>query len=426
VAQELAIALTPAAEQTLASQPTTDLTAYDAYLRGVALAGDDGGGPNVVHRRIGLFQDAVNRDSNFAIAWAALARGQAGEYADGVPNRALADSADRNSRRAVALTPSFADAHTARSAFYLKVRRDPVTALREDSVALAVAPRDVNTLRRTGYVEATLGRWDAAVMHMAEASRLDPRSFTAANDLGQIEVMRGLYVEARRALARATALAPNDVDVIEDNVLLLLVQGDLAGARALLRSVPSSVDRNTLVAFIATYGDLGWVLDPSDADRLLTLGPSAFGDDRASRAFVIAQQYGYRGDTRRSRLYADTARMEFAAQLKAAPEDAQRHALLGVSLAYLGRHDDAIREGERAVALLPIPRDGLLGPYVRYQLVRIHILLGEPEQALDQLEPLRRVPYVVTPGWLRIDPNVAPLRGHARFERLLAGEAPLS
>jgi eukaryotic-like serine/threonine-protein kinase len=420
VAQELEIALTPAMERTLASQPTTDMTAYDAYLRGEALS--SGGGANVVLRRIAFLQEAVNRDSTFALAWAALARAQTSEYSDGIPRPAVADSADRNSARGLALAPGLSSPHTARANYYLYVLKDAQRALHEDSTALALAPRDANTLRRTGNVEATLGRWDAAAAHHTEAVRLDPQSAVAANDLGHLELLLGHYDEAHAALDHATALAPTGVTLIENNLLLKLVQGDLAGGRAALRSIPSSVDRNGLVAYLATYGDLGWALDSSDANRLLALGPDAFGNDRAAWAIVMAQQYAFHGDLRRMRAYADSARVAFEPQLDAAPDDAQRHAVLGLALAYLGRREDAIREGKRGVALLPITRDALLGPYVQHQLARIYMVLGDQERALDALEPARRVPYILSPGWLRIDPNFAPLRGNPRFERLRAAD----
>ena len=73
---------------------------------------------------------------------------------------------------------------------------------------------------------------------------------------------------------------------------------------------------------------------------------------------------------------------------------------------------------KRGVALLPVGRDQELGAYSQLQLVRIHLLAGEKERAVDLLEPLLAVPWALTPAWLRIDPRFAPLRGNARFERL--------
>src|SRR2546422_7673607 len=76
-------------------------------------------------------------------------------------------------------------------------------------------------------------------------------------------------------------------------------------------------------------------------------------------------------------------------------------------------------EAEHGVALLPVGKDDYVWPYLHHQLARIYVLAGEPEKALDQLERLLKIPYYLSPGWLRIDPNFASLRGNPRFERLL-------
>jgi hypothetical protein len=95
---------------------------------------------------------------------------------------------------------------------------------------------------------------------------------------------------------------------------------------------------------------------------------------------------------------------------------------MGTALAYLGRKADAIREGRRGVELMPLSRNAYQSPYLQHQLARIYILVGEPEQALDVLEGLMRIPYFLSPGWLRVDPTFDPLRGNPRFRKLL--EAP--
>jgi tetratricopeptide (TPR) repeat protein len=197
-------------------------------------------------------------------------------------------------------------------------------------------------------------------------------------------------------------------------------QGDLVGARAALAALPNSIQPTALVAWVASYGDFHWVLEDAQQRLLLRLPPSAFANERAIWAYVRAQTYHSRGELAKARIYADTARLEFETQLRGAPEDAQRQALLGLMLAYMGRKAEAITVGERATRMLPLSQDAGAGAYIQHQLVRIYILAGEPEKALDRLEPLLRIPYDLSPGVLRIDPNFDPLRKHPRFQRLAA------
>jgi adenylate cyclase len=126
-----------------------------------------------------------------------------------------------------------------------------------------------------------------------------------------------------------------------------------------------------------------------------------------------------RGQAALARAYADSARVAYEDQVRDVPDNATPHALLGVTLAYLGRRADAIREGKRGVELAPMSKAADYGGYSRHQLARTYILLGEYDKALEQLEPLVEKPYLLSPGWLRIDPTFAPLRGHPRFERMV-------
>jgi hypothetical protein len=72
----------------------------------------------------------------------------------------------------------------------------------------------------------------------------------------------------------------------------------------------------------------------------------------------------------------------------------------------------------------PLSKDQTNGAYYQHQLIRVYLMVGEIDKALDLLEELAKIPYVLTPGYMRIDPNFAPLKGNPRFEKLLRGEGP--
>jgi eukaryotic-like serine/threonine-protein kinase len=431
VAQALNVALGDSAEHQLATRPTQSLPAYDAFLRGeAATQGMTTLDPKSLRQAIAAYEQALALDSTFVEAWAQLSRAEAYLYSSLAAIPATGEAARRAAERALALAPTRSEGHQALGAYYGYVVADKSRAYAEDSAALALAPGNADILWAVGFDEHALQRWEAARGHLEQAARLDPRSGVIVHQLGLLLVCLRRYPEAERALDRALQLVPADLYVREDRAIVALAQGDLAHAQAIIGAAPKEVDPTALVASVASYLDLVWVLDEAQQRLLLRLRPSAFDDNRAQWGITLAQTYAVQGNAAKERVYADSARLAYEQQLAGSPQgastttstfDAQRRAFLGLALAYLGQKAAAIREGQRGVALSPISRDAFVGPYIQLQLARIYLLVGEPEKALDQLEPLLKMPYYPSPGWLRIDPNFAPLRGNPRFERLVNG-----
>jgi serine/threonine-protein kinase len=423
VAGALNVALGDSARRDLTTQPTHNLAAYDAFLKGEAASQSMGVSlPASLRPAIAFYEQAVALDSSFVTAWAQLARARALLYINGTPTPELAAQAHRAAERAQAFGPGRPEGPQALGTYYTFVVGDNRQALAAYEAGLKLTQNNVDLLGSVASAEERLGRWDAALTHLTRAGTLDPRSANPPRLVGTALLLLRRYPEAQAALDRAGALAPTNLPVIAFKTIVALAQGDLASARAVINTALTTFEPAALLASFGNYWDLYWPLDDNQQQRLLSLPPSAFDNDRAAWALVHAETEDLRGHPAAARVYADTARLAYEEELRAAPQDPQRHAYRGVALAYLGRKAEAIQEGEHAVALMPIGRDALIGAYLQHQLVRIYLLVAEPEKALDQLEPLLRMPYHLSPGWLRIDPTFAPLKGNPRFERLVAGK----
>jgi serine/threonine-protein kinase len=422
VASALNVAFGDSTKQQLAARPTQSLAAYDAFLKAEAISqGLSVNDPPSLQRAIAFYEQAVALDSTFVEAWAQLARTEAWYYSLGTPIPAAAEAARRAAERAAALAPGRPESQLALGYYWQNVTGDNARALAAFETGLKVAPGNADLLTGSALAEQSLGRWEAALSHLQRAQSLDPRAVLTARRLATTLIWLRRFQEALPQADRARTLAPTNLAVIQTRAAVPLVQGDLEGARAVIHAAPPEVEPTALAAYFGVYADQYWVLDDALQQLLLRLRPSAFGDDRANWGIVLAQTYWFRGDRAKARIYADSARIQFEENIKVTPDDPQQHALLGVALAYLGRKADAIREGQRGVEIQPITKDAFSGPYMQHQLVRIYVLVGEPEKALDQLEPLLKIPYNLSPGMLRIDPNLAPLKGNPRFERLVAG-----
>ena len=421
VAQSLDVALGANAQQRLAARPTTNLAAYDAFLRGEAALENMVGNPLTLRRALPYYEEAVALDPTFAQAWAELSRAHSALYAFVAANPADSAGAANAAHRALALAPNEPAAHLALGAYYNLVLSDNVMGLEQFAQGHRVAPGNADLLAALARTEWSLARWETALSHLRQADRLEPRSVATAASLGERLTSLRRYDEAIQAFDKGLAFAPANLELREGKVMALLGRGDMGAARIVLQTAPAEVDKGALVSYVATYYDLMWMLDDAQQRLLLRLTPNDFGGNRALWAIVLAQTYALRGDSARMRAFADTARITFAQHLQASPDEPIQRVFLALALAYRGRYVEAQGEGERAVAQRPIARDADNGPYIQHQLVRVYIRANEPEKALDRLEPLLAMPYYLSRDWLKIDPTFDPLRSNPRFQRLVAG-----
>jgi tetratricopeptide (TPR) repeat protein len=319
----------------------------------------------------------------------------------------------------VALAPNRAEGLLARGDYFRYVKQDHRQAQEHYAEGQRLAPNNADLLTGGALALEGLGQWDRALEDLRKAIALDPRSTNTARRLAFTLLWLRRYPAADSAYDRALALGPTNLQAIEGKAMVQLAQANLDGARAVLKSVPQEVEPTALVAYASTYWDLYWMLDQEQQSLLLRLTPAAFDDDRATWAIVLTEVYHLRGDETRTRIYADSAVAGFKERISAAPNDPQSHALLGLSLAYSGHQAEAVSEGEKAVGLSPITRDGYNGPYYQHVLARIYTLAGEPDKAVSTLESLLKIPYFLSPAWLKIDPTLDPLRKNPRFQKLV-------
>ncbi|HMA02658.1 MAG TPA: protein kinase [Gemmatimonadaceae bacterium] len=422
VATALNVALGDSAQRKLVERPTTNLAAYDAFLRGDAASGNMSAVDAVSLRRAaGFYEQATAIDPGFALAWTRLSRAYAGEYANGAPSQDVAELSRQAAERGLELAPERSDGHLALGDYYANVKADFQRAASEYAEGLRRSPSDVDLLTAASLNQQSLGQWDSALVTLTRASKLDPRSIVTGRRLGFTLLRLRRYPEAVAVAERTLALGPDKLALIENRAMIELAKGDLASARSIIAAAETRTDPTALVAQVGNYWDLYWVLDEQQQQLLLRLSPAAFDDDRSTWGIVLAQMYALRGDSLRMRAYADSARVAIEKILVSTPDDAQRRVFHGLALAYLGKRAEAVREGEKAAASLPISKDGYTGPYIQQLLVRIYMLTGDKNKALDHLEPLLKVPYHLSPGWLKIDPTFAPLRSEPRFQKLVSG-----
>jgi TolB-like protein/tRNA A-37 threonylcarbamoyl transferase component Bud32 len=420
VAASLGLQLGSRQEQALAARPTTNLEAYDAYLRARELL-QGATLPGPTQQAESLYARAISLDSNFAAAWAELSQTHMLLYINLTPSSTEAARARAAAERALALDPSLPAGFRALGDYYAFVAHDAAHAREAYGKGLALAPGDTRLLSTSAQLEQSLGHWNDALAQLTRAQQLDPRSVDVIWRRGTALLLLRRLAESATAYDQALAIKPASPILIDERTMVAVAQGDLAAAQRVIHAAPASLSATELAKTFGFYWDMYWLLDDAHQRLLTSLPLATIGEgDVGAGALVAAEVYALRGDRRLAAVFADSARAHLEQQLRDVPNNAERRVGLALALAYVGRMKDAVREAERGAALAAKDA-GIVGVYDRHQLVRVYILAGETDKAIDVLEGLLAHPGYLTPAWLRVDPNFAPLRGNPRFAKLSQG-----
>jgi serine/threonine-protein kinase len=397
--------------------PTSNIAAYEEFLRGEqAYFGSSGSA--ALRRASDHYEAAVTLDSTFARAWSRLGMVRASVYLNSMPSTALGEAARSAAERALRLAPDLPEAHLALGNYHSLVLGDYAGAVAAYSRGLTLAPAHSELIGAMGLAEQGLGKVEDALTHMRRGLALDPRSLLYGRRLVRLLTYTRRYDEATELIGRLRAQAPADPGVQLYDAWLRLSKGDREGARTIPAAIPRDGNEPTIISFFAFDPSTAELLTADQKQLVMRLTPNLFGGPRGPWAIALAFGARILGDSLRMRAYADTAAREFEAAVRDNPAEPTNRMAFATALALLGRKAEAIREGERGVAARDA--DKFQGPAYRHTLARIYQIVGEPVRAIEELERLLQVPYLVSPGWIRADPFLDPLRGHSRFARLLA------
>jgi serine/threonine-protein kinase len=425
VADALDVALAVPLQQRIAARPTTNLDAYDEFLKGEqitkSLAVSDG---ITLAKGLEFYEKAVALDSTFGQAWSAIARANS-ISANTSPTKESVERARVAAQHALALAGDRAEGPLAMGSYLQNIAQDYAGARTQYLEGLKRDPNNTGLMTGLASVSTVTGKFDDALSYTRKALMIDPRSLGPARRVaGALHALRR-FSEELPAWDRALALAPDNLQIIQGKAFAYMSLGQLDSVHALVEQKLKIVDTTALLVRFALYQETMWALPPYLWPKILKLTVADFGGDKGHWGLKLGHTYRLLGDSVRARAFGDTAVAAFEAQLKDFPEHAQLHELHGRALALAGRRAEAIAEAEKSLALRATSLDASIRPYVHFQVARILIQSGEYNRALDLIEPLLSTPASdVSAEYLRIDPTFKPLYGHPRFDRLAKRSSP--
>src|SRR6266403_23546 len=236
IAEQLRVHITGQEEQEIASKPTDNVEAYDAYLRGLAYTLKTDNTPANALGAQKYLREAVRLDPKFALSWALLsyidARGYLTESLQ--PTVALREEARQAAETALTLQPNLGEAVLAKGAYHYFFLKDYDTAVRYFEQARQFLPNSSRIPESLAYVARRRGQWDQSEAYFNEAKRLDPRNVSLLSTHANSDICLRRFPEALRKLDQVLDITPDDVDTLVTMATIAQAEGDLPRAMALL------------------------------------------------------------------------------------------------------------------------------------------------------------------------------------------------
>jgi len=425
VTQALNVTLLEPEQAALDDQPTENMEAHQAYLRGLELWHRPGFDFNVFARAGEMFERAVELDPEFLLPWTQLVGvyGMLYSWRDKTEDR-LADL-ERVMARAEALAPDHPQVRLARGYFHYFGFWQYEEALREFLAAEAMLPNDAEVPEAMAYIYRRLGDWTEAANQLKRALDLDPRNAHFSSELGRTLTGLRRHQEAVQYHDRAIQLAPDSRHVYYLTAFNLVAwKGDLDGALEIIDRAPGDVTEGQLFDWIRIS-----LLSGEYEAALARLGVLAAAAEAEGEIVPwVRYNQGYfnelLGNTEASRGFYEKAIDEARQALDEAPQLAPNHAVLASAAAGLRQEELALSENQTAYQL--VEKDRFWAPRFLEDRAAIYAMFDQSDQAIDLLDELLAMPYdySITVPLLRLEPKWKPLRDNPRFEALLETYEP--
>jgi TolB-like protein/tRNA A-37 threonylcarbamoyl transferase component Bud32/Flp pilus assembly protein TadD len=441
VAQHLQAKLSATEKASIEERPTQDLIAYDFYARAVSMiynvqvpsestADTPFNADKTLSEAVDLLNKAVARDPNFFLAYCqlAFAHDLIGDLIGDTPaHLALAKSAIDSAFR---LRPNSGEAHLALG-WHLYSGYDYDRARAELALAQLSLPNNPVVYELAGSMDRSQRRWADAIHNLERACELDPRNLPYLINLGSTYLTLHDYDQHSRIMDRIVALHPERrVGRIFRASVEVYRRADTEAWRAAIEDMLTNEPGSEKDPFVASQRytlalyDRDWDAAERAAPVLAQKHSLQWSFPQLGRDFWVGFVARLKGDETSARAAFMNARAQQEEEIRGHPDDAALLADLGLIDAGLGRKEEALNEGRRAMELLSSVKNSYTEPYVRKSFAIICAWTGERELALGQLEALIKIPGSYTYGNFRLSPMWDPLRGDPRFEKIVASLAP--